>query len=185
MAAKIISKVQKNQQSHSFAKPMTTFHCRDIIESDWPAILRIQSEVYYEFAPESEAVMRSKATCGPRTSFVAVDEQHAIVAYCLAHPYPPNQVAVIGTADSSELEPTNNLYLHDLAVEKASAGRGVAQTLFAHLTTIAQSSGYQTISLVAVQQAAGFWTKMGFNPSTHATINDSYTGDATFMTRRL
>ncbi len=164
---------------------MTTFHCRHIIESDWPTILRIQSEVYYEFAPESEAVMRSKAARGPRTSFVAVDKQFAIVAYCLAHPYPPNRVAVLGTTDLCELEPTSNLYLHDLAVEKASAGRGVAMSLFDQLVDIAQSTGYRTMSLVAVQQAAGFWTKLGFTPSTHATINDSYTGEATFMTRSL
>ena len=164
---------------------MTTFHCPDIVESDWPTILRIQGEVYYEFTPESEAVMRSKAVRGARTSFVAIDQQDAIVAYCLAHPYPPNQVAVLGTVDLRELEPTNNLYLHDLAVQKASSGLGVAQTLFDHLTTVAQSTGYQTMSLVAVQQAAGFWTKLGFSPSTHGTINDSYTGDATFMTRRL
>lgn len=164
---------------------MSTFHCRGIIESDWSTILRIQREVYYEFTPESEAVMRSKATRGPRTCFVAIDEQFAIVAYCLAHPYPPNQVAVLGTADSIALEPTNNLYLHDLAVQKVSTGRGIAQLLFDHLTAVAKLSGYQTMSLVAVQQAAGFWKKLGFTSSTQATISKSYTGNAIFMTRAV
>ncbi len=164
---------------------MTTFRCRAIVESDWPTILRIQSEVYYEFAPESEAVLRTKVTRGPRTSFVAVDLQLAVVAYCLAHPYPPNQVAILGVTDAGNVEPTNNLYVHDLAVEKASAGRGVAQALFDHLSSVARSSGYRTMSLVAVQRAAGFWTKLGFTRSTHAAIHDSYTGDATFMTLDL
>jgi predicted N-acetyltransferase YhbS len=164
---------------------MTPFHCRDIIDSDWRAILRIQREVYYEITPESEAVMRSKAVHGLHTSFVAVDQRFAVIAYCLAHPYPSNQVAVLGTADASEPEPTNNLYLHDLAVQNASAGRGVAQILFDHLTSVARLTGYRTMSLVAVQQAAGFWTKMGFRPSKIGKINGSYTGNATFMTRRL
>ncbi len=161
------------------------FHCRNIHESDWPTILRIQSEVYYAFTPESEVVMRSKATCGPRTSFVAVDQQLAVVAYCLAHPYLPNQVAVLGSADLSDVEPTDNLYLHDLSVRKVSSGCGVAQKMFDHLITIAQSSGYRKMSLVAVQQAAGLWTRMGFTPANNVTINDSYNGEATFLTCRL
>jgi ribosomal protein S18 acetylase RimI-like enzyme len=162
-----------------------TFYCREIDEADWPTILRIQSEVYYEFTPESEAVMRSKATYGPLTSFVAVDQNAAIVAYCLAHPYPENRVAILGTEDSLPMTPSDNLYVHDLAVQEASTGRGVAQTLFDHLTTIARFKGYRTMSLVAVQQAASFWRKLGFTPTTHSTINDSYTGAATFMTKSI
>ncbi len=161
------------------------YHCRTIIEADWPAILRIQSEVYYEFTPESEAVMRSKANCGPAMSFVAVDRESDVVGYCLAHPYPADRAAVLGTSDSLPLTPTDNLYIHDLAVEKASAGLGVAQLCFNQLTSVARRHGYRTMSLVAVQQAASFWTKMGFTPSTLASINDSYTGDATFMTREI
>ncbi|GAA4451526.1 GNAT family N-acetyltransferase [Novipirellula rosea] len=160
-------------------------HCRTIIEADWPAILRIQSEVYYEFTPESEAVMRSKAIRGPGTSFVAVDQESEVIAYLLAHPYPPNRTAVLGTAEPSSSISTDNLFVHDLAVQKASAGRGVAQALFSQLTKVACTEGFRSMSLVAVQQAASFWTKMGFIPSKQATINDSYTGDATFMSRDL
>ena len=164
---------------------MIKFNCRDILESDWPTILRIQSEVYYAFTPESETVMRSKATQGTHTSFVAVDQEFCIIAYCLAHPYPPHRVAALGSTDSSGYESTDNLYLHDLAVQKASAGCGVARTMFDHLTSVAQSMGYRTMSLVAVQQAAGFWSRMGFTPCQHATINNSYNGVATFMSRHL
>ena len=183
--SEIVTNDWKDQKSAESANAMTMFQCRNIIESDWPTILRIQSEVYYDFAPESEAVMRSKAIRGPGTCIVAVDQQHEIVAYCLAHPYPPDRAAVLGTADAGDLEPSDNLYLHDLAVQKASTGRGVAQALFNHLTTVAQARGYQTMTLVAVQQAADFWKKMGFASSTQATINNSYTGDATFMIKSI
>jgi predicted N-acetyltransferase YhbS len=167
----------------SMTKP--PFHCREIDEADWPTILRIQSEVYYEFDPEPESVMRSKAAYGPLTSCVAVDQNAAIVAYCLAHPYPPNRAAVLGTEDSLPRVPTDNLYVHDLAVQHASAGRGVAQTLFNHVTSTARVKGYRTISLVAVQQAASFWKKLGFTPAAQSTINHSYTGAATFMTKAI
>lgn len=160
-------------------------HCRTIIEADWPAILRIQSEVYYEFNPESEAVMRSKAERGRGTCFVALDQNSAVVAYCLAYPYPADRTAALGVVDASPLTPTDNLFVHDLAVQKASAGRGVAQALFGHLATVAGRGGYRTMSLVAVQQAASFWAKMGFIPCTRAALNDSFTGDATFMVRVL
>ncbi len=162
-----------------------TYHYRAIIEGDWPTILRIQSEVYYDFSPESEAVMRSKANRGYATSLVALDHNSAVVAYCLAYPYAADRIAALGAVDASPITPSDNLFVHDLAVQKASAGRGVAQAMFGHLLTIARGAGYRTLSLVAVQQAASFWTKMGFTTSTQATINDSYTGAASFMIRDL
>lgn len=161
------------------------YYCRTIVEADWTAILRIQSEVYYDFSPESEAVMRSKADLSHATCFVAIDHSSTVIAYCLAYPYAADRTAALGTVDASPSTPTDNLFVHDLAVQKASAGRGVAQALFSHLTTIARSEGYRTMSLVAVQQAASFWSKMGFTPSTQAVVNDSYTGHATFMIRTL
>ncbi|TWU46964.1 GNAT family N-acetyltransferase [Rubripirellula reticaptiva] len=164
---------------------MTLFHCREIIEADWPSILCIQSEVYYDFAPESEAVMRSKVDRGRFTSFVAVNRCTAVVGYCLAHPFPRNRTAVLGELDISPVERTTNLFLHDLAVQEASAGCGVARAMFNHLTGIALSMGYQTMSLVAVQKAAGYWTKMGFAGSAEAAINQSYKGTGAFMTKSL
>lgn len=159
--------------------------CRGIIEADWPQILRIQNEVYYEFHPESEVVMRSKANRGAATCFVALDHDSAVVAYCLAYPYPADQTASLGIVDATPVTRTDNLFVHDVAVQRASAGRGVAQALFHHLATIARTEGYRTMSLVAVQRAASFWSKMGFTPSTRASVNDSYTGDAIFMIRDL
>lgn len=159
--------------------------CRAILEADWPAILRIQSEVYYEFQPESEVVMRSKAMRGASTCCVALDHNASVIGYCLAYPYAADRVASLGRVDQTPLVSTDNLFLHDLAVQPASAGRGVAQALFAHLTTVARGAGYRTLSLVAVQQAASFWTKLGFAPSAQATVNDSYSGNATFMFREL
>lgn len=170
---------------------------RAIVDADWAAIMRIQSEVYHEFHPESEAVMRSKASHSLTTSFVAIDvvEDGAtdtfsggaerVVAYCLAHPYPSNRVAVLGTVYSESAADTDNLYLHDLAVQRASSGRGIAQSLLHHVTAVAKSSGYRTISLVAVQNAAGFWVKMGFTPSSDVCVDESYAAAATFMTREL
>lgn len=170
---------------------------RTIVDADWPAIMRIQSEVYHEFHPETEAVMRSKTSHSLATSFVAIDVDiegatdtvtggtERVVAYCLAHPYPSNRVAVLGTVYSASAVDTENLYLHDLAVQRASAGRGIAQTLLNHVIAVAKSSGYRTMSLVAVQDAAGFWGKMGFTPSSEVCVDESYAIAATFMTRQL
>ncbi len=160
-------------------------HCRAIIEADWPDILRIQSEVYYDFKPESEDVMRSKASRGSATCCVALDNNSSVVAYCLAYPYAADRIASLGIMDESSVAGTDNLFLHDLAVQPASAGRGVAHALFEHVIEAAGQAGYRTMSLVAVQQAASFWTKLGFAPSTQATVNDSYGGAATFMFREL
>ncbi|QDV24981.1 GNAT family N-acetyltransferase [Aureliella helgolandensis] len=157
------------------------YSCRAIIEADWPSILRIQSEVYYDFAPEPESVMRSKALQSPATCFVATGTAAEVIAYCLAHPYPANRTAQLGTADTDPINPTDNLFVHDLAVQKASEGCGVARALFTQLSSAAQADGYRTMTLVAVQGATDFWSKMGFTPSANATIHESYTGNAIFM----
>lgn len=178
---------------------MTTrqYQYRTIIDADWPAIMRIQSEVYHEFPPETEIVMRSKASHSPATSIVAIDVvkggatdtvtsgTESVVAYCLAHPYPRNRVAVLGTVCSESTIDTDNLYLHDLAVQRSSAGCGIAQRLLSHVMTVAKSRGCRTMSLVAVQDAAGFWMKMGFAPSNEVCIDESYAATATFMTRKI
>lgn len=179
------------------SKTTAPHHYRTIVEADWPAIMRIQSEVYHEFHPESEAVMRSKASHSLTTSFVAIqvsdDEAtdtltgvtERVVAYCLAHPYPSNRVAVLGTVYSASAADTDNLYVHDLAVQSVSSGRGIAQTLLQHVTAVGKSSGYRRMSLVAVQDAAAFWVKMGFTPSSDVCVDKSYAAAATFMTREL
>jgi len=41
------------------------------------------------------------------------------------------------------------------------------------------------MSLVAIQQASGFWSKMGFTRRDDAAIDNSYAADATFMVRDI
>jgi hypothetical protein len=72
---------------------MRPHRSRTLIESDWAPILRIQREVYYAIVPESELVMRSKASHSPDTCLVCVDPDATVIAYCPAkrpsmHPIP-------------------------------------------------------------------------------------------------
>ncbi len=162
-----------------------------MIESDWHSILRIQAEVYYAIVPESEFVMRSKANCLPETCFVASDSDEQVLGYCLAYPYLPGQTPALGVQlargknPHSQATSTANLFLHDLAVDKSAGGRGIAQSLFQHVTVAARSLGFSSMSLVAIQQASGFWSKLGFSPVYNTPMDSSYATDAQFMSRNL
>ncbi len=168
-----------------------SIHYRTIIESEWQSILRIQAEVYYAIVPESESVMRSKANCSPETCSVAADSDERVLGYCLAYPYPLDQIPSLGvqlargTNIPAPATSTANLFLHDLAVDKSSGGRGIAQSLFQQVTVAARTLGYTTMSLVAIQQASGFWSKLGFTPVYNTRVDSSYATDAQFMSRNL
>ncbi len=159
------------------------FHqIRSIIESDWPAILRIQSEAYYAIVPESESVMRSKAMVSPATCLVATDSDDRVLAYLLAYPYPDDRILPLGTIYLSSRVESDNLFLHDLAVARSASGRGIAKSLVKQVICAAQPLGYQTMSLVAIQDANCFWSKMGFFPTDDIPIDSTYAVGAQLMT---
>lgn len=152
-----------------------------ISPQDWPAILRIQNEAYYEITPEPEAVMRSKQQRSPATCFVLAGLNEEVLAYCLAYPFPAAKVPSLGEIACASDGCSQNLFLHDLAVAKQTVGKGIATTLVEHLLQVATERGFRSISLVAIQQADRFWSKFGFSVDHSVVIDSSYAHDARYM----
>ena len=155
---------------------------RPVTDDDWPAIVHIQSLAYGNFALETEAVLRSKQTASANYCRVLVID-HQIRGYCLAHAWPAGQVPSLHTALTVG-HTSDNLFLHDLALDPAITGQGLAQTLFHAIHRQAMTAGFHSISLAAVQQSRSFWVKQGFI-ALHTALPLNYGNDATFMTCRL
>lgn len=96
-----------------------------------------------------------------KAAYVAINESGQVVAYVIAHPsnegrddYEFGGHAVRGDEDC--------LYIHDLCVDPAARGRGLANSLFERMVVHARAQGYKNIIGIAVQGAAPFWQKLGF-----------------------
>ncbi len=153
---------------------------RRIADDDWSVINAIQNEAYTEIAPESQDTLRRRVLLSPETCFVAVGHNGSVLGCCLAHPWGPDGAPALH-AKLEALPVTTNLYLHDLAVSSNSRGRGVAGFLCQGLLAVAVERNFQSVTLVSVQNSAGFWKKFGFSEDPRVNPSDSYGAGARFM----
>lgn len=168
---------------------MDALSIKPVEDSDWAGIMRVQQACYAPPLVESEVALRSKAAASPATCFIASTVAGEIAAYLLAHPYPRGEWPDLDRATIPHA-PAGNLLLHDMAVHPDFAGQGLGALLFQEVERLAQAQGYSTISLVAVQDAAGYWRKLGFAslppaPPGSGMQAKSYGTGAVLMEKRL
>lgn len=162
----------------------TDLHIRRVAAGDWPATMEIQAQAYTFGMREEEAVLRSKAAQSPQTCLVAQRANREIVAYILAHSFPVGewpQLGVISALSGS----CQNLFVHDLAVLPSAAGQGIGGQMMEHVMRLATELGFSSMSLVAVQNAAGFWRKQGFESVGQPSPEKGYDESACLMTKPL
>uniref|UniRef100_A6VTU6 GCN5-related N-acetyltransferase n=1 Tax=Marinomonas sp. (strain MWYL1) TaxID=400668 RepID=A6VTU6_MARMS len=165
-----------------------------ITQTMWAEILTIQAEVYSEIEPESLEVLQSKWQQSPSCCFVYLAEaelaeqsrlgEQNVLGYLLAHAWhsetPPKLYQLL-----PEESHGSTLFLHDLAISKYAAGRGIGTQMVKHLLDSAASSGFEKALLVSVQDSVPFWQKHGFVEVTNQQASESYGEDAKVMMRAL
>lgn len=165
-----------------------------ITQTMWAEILTIQAEVYSEIEPESLEVLQSKWQQSPSCCFVYLaetelteqsrPEEQNILGYLLAHAWysetPPKLYQLL-----PEESHGSTLFLHDLAISKHAAGRGIGTQMVKHLLDSVVSSGFEKALLVSVQDSVPFWQKHGFVEVTNQQASESYGEDAKVMKKVL
>lgn len=150
-------------------------------ESMWPGILRVQSEVYLQVAPESIDVLRSKWNQSPESCFV-YQEDNNILGYLLAHIWnedtPPK---LFQPLPEQSRKSGSVLFLHDLAVSTQASGKGIGSKMVNNLFNVAIRQNFTQIRLVAVQDSFSFWSKMGFTETANHRVCSSYGNGARLM----
>lgn len=155
-----------------------------IREEHWSAIVRVQAEAYTDIVPESLETLRSKWLRSPSLCFV-YQAQDEVLAYLLAHAWhsqtPPKLYETLsGGSDGGDI-----LFLHDLAVGRAGAGKGIGRQMVQHLLGLAAAQNFQHMLLVAVQNSVPFWEQFGFTPVANSQPSRSYGADARLLSRPL
>ena len=161
---------------------------RAMQERDIPAVLAIQEESYAAGLLEDEAVIRARLAASPQLAWVAEDA-HGVCGYLFAYRSRLGKVTPLDGAFRPDAE-ADCLYLHDLAVARRAAGRGIGPALVQHNLQQARTARLRYSALVSVQDSAGFWSRLGYRA--HAGLDAdqadnlaSYRIPALYMVRSL
>lgn len=164
------------------------FSFRRMQASDIPAVMSIQAQAYSPELHEEETVVRARLAACPQQAWVAEDAE-GVCAYLFAYPSRLGQVTPLGGDFHPPAEP-DCLYLHDLAVARRAAGRGIGPALVRHKLQQASAKRLRYSALVSVQDSHGFWSRLGFTeaqqlPAPQADNLASYRIPAVYMVRSL
>lgn len=134
---------------------------RTMTAADIPAVMQIQAQCYAPELHERESVVRRRLAQNPAQCWVAEDAE-GVCAYLFAYPSRLGSITPLDGDFARHAEP-DCLYLHDLAVARRAAGRGVGPRLVSHGLQQGQRQSLPWAALVAVQDSAGFWMRQGFS----------------------
>jgi ribosomal protein S18 acetylase RimI-like enzyme len=129
--------------------------------ADMANVLRIQDYCYTEIEPESFDSLQAKILASPRTCLIAESSEGA-VGYLIAVPIIYPNLPALNSPTFELAAGVDTLYIHDLAVDKAGRGKGVAQALLRAAIDAAKRSGLSRACLVAIQNSQSFWEQFGF-----------------------
>ncbi|RZA36266.1 MAG: N-acetyltransferase [Lysobacteraceae bacterium] len=155
---------------------------------DLDAVLAVQAACYPPAMQEAAGVVLARMEAAGDTC-VVVEDGSGVCGYLFAYPSRLGKVTPLG-ADFEVAEDGDTLYLHDLSVVPRAHGRGLARGLTGYLLAQARERGLPSSALVSVQDSAGFWAALGYEPcatdcpEARAALA-SYPGDACYMVRAL
>ncbi len=159
---------------------------RPMRPEDVPAVIDLAAVVHPTF-PERPAVFLDRIALCPEGALVAdrPDVRAGLAAYALAHPAsrhaPPRLDTVLGRLPAD----ADALHVHDLAVDPACRGRGLAEAAVRRLLRLADAR-FAAATLVSVHGTPPFWERFGFRPRPDLLAPGrlaTYGTDAVFMLR--
>jgi ribosomal protein S18 acetylase RimI-like enzyme len=129
--------------------------------TDIADVLRIQDCCYTDIEPESFDSLQAKILASPSTCLIA-DSREGAVGYVIAVPIVYPSLPALNSPTFQLATGVDTLYIHDLAVDRAGRGKGVAQALVRASIDAAKRSGLSLACLVAIQNSQSFWEQFGF-----------------------
>ncbi|GAB1640248.1 hypothetical protein KRMM14A1259_06710 [Krasilnikovia sp. MM14-A1259] len=155
---------------------------RPVTDDDWPGIVALEFEAYAATGlSEDPAVLATRAD--PGTSYVLATAD-GIVGHLLALRYPRFRWPDL-TRAATAVHGCANLHLHDLVVARTHRHQGLGGRLVRHLLRQARRRACATVSLVAVEGSAGFWSAHGFHPHPGIAVPAGYGPGAGYLSRTL
>jgi len=131
-----------------------------------PQALTLQAQAYPAFLVEPAPAFASRLDVAAPFN-LAAEQDGILLAYLLAHGWtresPPPVGAVLDRATTGD-----TLYLHDLAASAAARGTGIGRLLVEAAFRDAVAAGLTRAELIAIEGAADYWRRLGFEPGSPA-----------------
>lgn len=119
------------------------------------------SEIVHPGYPEDRAVFEERQRLYPAGCFVLTSDTE-LFGYALSHPYVKDSAPALNSLLGALPPACDTYYLHDIAILPEARQGGAGNAVVALLKEHARKAGFDTISLVAVNNSAPFWRRHGF-----------------------
>lgn len=162
------------------------FDWRPMAESDLDGVVAV-ARVAFPDHLEDRACFAERLGLAPSSCFVLADGE-AVRGYLVAYPWRLDSAPALNALIGAIPDEAETLYLHDLALHPEARGGGWTRPIVERLAQAARAEGWPSIALVAVNDAAPFWEKLGFRARETPALRDklaSYGADARYMVRAL
>jgi GNAT superfamily N-acetyltransferase len=167
--------------------PLSGLNWRPMTAADLDAVAEIAAVGFPDHF-EGRACFENRLALNPAGCFVLGGEDGAPKGYLIAYPWRPGDAPALNTLVEAIPDDATLIYLHDLALHPDARGGGWARPIVERLAGEAKATGWPALALVAVNDAAPFWERLGFEvvdaPEMAAKVA-SYGPDARYMIRRL
>lgn len=174
------------QQSRA-EQPMPALNWRPMTEADLDGVVLVAQKSFPDH-PEERACFANRLDLNPNGCFVLADDQDTVKGYLVSYPWMRNMAPALNVLIDAIPADADSYYLHDLAIDPDVRGGGHTRTVIEKLAEQVKADGWPRVSLVAVNNATGFWNRNGFevqNPEGMAEKLASYGDDARYMERPL
>jgi len=155
-------------------------------DADLPHVLAVANQVHPAF-PEDAEVFAERLRLYAQGCLVFANDD-GIAAYVVSHPWLANDPPALNTRLGRLPPRWETYYIHDIALLPELRGTGAAALAVAILLARAGKERLRTVSLVAVNDSAGFWARHGFRNVADAALARKLRGYGTaamFMVREL
>lgn len=159
---------------------------RPMVEGDLDGVVAV-ARVAFPDHPEDRACFAERLGLHPAGCFVLA-EGEAVRGYLVAYPWRTDAAPALNALVGAIPADAGTMYLHDLALSPRARGGGWTRPIVERLAGLARAQGWPSLSLVAVNGAAPFWAKLGFEARDTPALRDklaSYGADARYMVRKL
>ena len=137
---------------------------------------------------EGRECFENRLVLNPAGCFVLSGQDGVPRGYLVAYPWRAGSAPALNTLIEAIPGDAAVMYLHDLALHPETRGGGWSRPIVERLAGEAKAAGWPALALVAVNDAAPFWERLGFavaNAPEMAAKLASYGPDARYMVRRL
>ena len=138
--------------------------------------------------PEDRACFADRLRLYPSGCRVLANADGEVAGYLVAYPWRLDDAPALNARLDALPETPDVLYLHDLALAHAARGGGHAKRGVHLAVQTARDAGLEQIALIAVNDAAPFWARQGFETRHSTNLTRKLAGygeDAVYMIRAV